>query len=287
MNNRSLLFTLVVASIAQALLFDLSMLFGWAWGMQRVILWIALALDVVFVLDFLLRFYGAVLRTEAFSYLFHGRGWIDVLASVVPLMLASGPIALSVLGENALPLSATGLGYILFAAGFLRYLRVVKLFDAVAYPKSPMAHRHMSGTITGASAVVVLLGAIGFVLVMLVAEPLGLAALRSPAMYGLAGLAVGIAALLLYLILLPSLTRRFSRAVVDPIHLMEQGLSRKGYNVQVQIPAAYAQDEVFRLAMLYNETVLPVKDTIDTVGQTGIADFGSGSRPSAQKAQGE
>lgn len=280
MNNRPLLFALVILSLAQAALFDLSMLLDWEWQRVSLLLWVALALDIVFVLDFLLHVYFSVLRSEGREYLFRRRGWIDFLASVVPLSLASGPIAMTMVSGDPFTTPTTLLGYVVSAVALLRYLRVVKLFYAVGYPKSPMAHRHVAAAVSSSVTIVVLVAAAVSVAGMLLGQDVGISGMRSATARGFSGLIVGATALIMYLVLMPSITARFAKTVVDPIHLMEQGLSRKGYNLEVRVPEHYADDEVFRLATLYNETVLPVKDTIDSVGKTGISDFGPGERSS-------
>ena len=52
----------------------------------------------------------------------------------------------------------------------------------------------------------------------------------------------------------------FAITVTDPIHVMKRGLEDPSYNLEVKIPANYASDDVFRLASLYNEEYLPLKD---------------------------
>jgi hypothetical protein len=52
----------------------------------------------------------------------------------------------------------------------------------------------------------------------------------------------------------------FAITVSDPIHVMRRGMSEPGYNLAVRIPEAYFGDDVFRLADLYNENYLPLKD---------------------------
>jgi hypothetical protein len=52
----------------------------------------------------------------------------------------------------------------------------------------------------------------------------------------------------------------FAMTVTDPIHVMEKGFEDPTYNLEVKIPPNYASDDVFRLASLYNEEYLPLKD---------------------------
>ncbi len=52
----------------------------------------------------------------------------------------------------------------------------------------------------------------------------------------------------------------FALTVSDPIHVMRRGLEEVDYNLEVKVPEKYASDDVFRLAALYNEKFLTLKD---------------------------
>lgn len=52
----------------------------------------------------------------------------------------------------------------------------------------------------------------------------------------------------------------FALTVSDPVHIMTRGMNEKGYNLEVKVPPLYKEDEVYRLAKLYNEVYLPLKD---------------------------
>jgi hypothetical protein len=53
---------------------------------------------------------------------------------------------------------------------------------------------------------------------------------------------------------------RFALGITDPIHVMRRGMEESGYNLEVKIPPARAEDDVFKLAALYNGVFLPLKD---------------------------
>ena len=52
----------------------------------------------------------------------------------------------------------------------------------------------------------------------------------------------------------------FAITVSDPIHIMRRGFAEPGYNLEVVIPETYADDEVFQLAVYYNQEYLPLKE---------------------------
>jgi hypothetical protein len=53
---------------------------------------------------------------------------------------------------------------------------------------------------------------------------------------------------------------RFAMNISDPIHVMRRGMEEGGYNLQVKIPPTHAEEDVFKLAALYNGVFLPLKD---------------------------
>ncbi len=65
----------------------------------------------------------------------------------------------------------------------------------------------------------------------------------------------------------------FAITVTDPLHIIERGMSEKGYNLEVKIPSAYAADDVFRVAKLYNEVFLPMKDKFSTGEEKPLLDI--------------
>ncbi len=54
----------------------------------------------------------------------------------------------------------------------------------------------------------------------------------------------------------------FALTVSDPVHVMRRGFAETGYNLEVEIPARYRNDDVYRLAALYNREYLPLKERI-------------------------
>ncbi|WP_455382944.1 ion transporter [Salinispira pacifica] len=62
----------------------------------------------------------------------------------------------------------------------------------------------------------------------------------------------------------------FALTVSDPVHVMRRGLSEGAYNLEVRVPDRYQEDDVFRLARLYNEQYLPLKDRTSGSGEAGV-----------------
>ena len=66
--------------------------------------------------------------------------------------------------------------------------------------------------------------------------------------------------LALILVLVFVYSPHFALTISDPIHVMRRGMQESNYNLEVKVPAAYRDDEVFRLAHSYNSVFLPMKD---------------------------
>ncbi len=54
-------------------------------------------------------------------------------------------------------------------------------------------------------------------------------------------------------------TRHFAQNVSDIIHILNKGLRKKNYNLQVKVKKQYADEEIFRLVDFYNNAYLPAK----------------------------
>jgi hypothetical protein len=69
-----------------------------------------------------------------------------------------------------------------------------------------------------------------------------------------------VAVVLMVLAMLFMYAPRFALGISDPIHVMKRGMAEQEYNLEVKIPAAQSDDDVFQLAALYNELFLPLKE---------------------------
>jgi hypothetical protein len=65
----------------------------------------------------------------------------------------------------------------------------------------------------------------------------------------------------------------FAMTVTDPIHIMRRGMGEAGYNLEIKIPHRYRTDEVYRLAELYNQVYLPLKDRAGNEQEGGISEL--------------
>ena len=65
----------------------------------------------------------------------------------------------------------------------------------------------------------------------------------------------------------------FAITVSDPIHIMRRGIEDKAYNLEVKIPSQFEEDDVFRLASLYNEVYLPLKDRSSPQGEAASVEM--------------
>jgi hypothetical protein len=118
--------------------------------------------DLFFTIEFLVRFYYALMDRRVGRYLTLERGWIDFLASVPLLMFNSGPFALTLLTGGGVALGLGGILNLLKVikairiARILRFLRIIKIFRKIKNVSSPMAQRHVA-SITAISVTVMVL----------------------------------------------------------------------------------------------------------------------------------
>jgi len=82
----------------------------------------------------------------------------------------------------------------------------------------------------------------------------------------------------------------FALTITDPIHVMKSGMEDKNYNLEVKILKYYREDDIFKLAHLYNEKYLPLKDRTIAQGESDFTeikiediDFGLEQSPENQE----
>ncbi len=65
----------------------------------------------------------------------------------------------------------------------------------------------------------------------------------------------------------------FALTITDPIHIMKRGFQENDYNLEVEIPELYENDDIYKLGVLYNEKYLPLKvrETESNNNQTDLS----------------
>jgi hypothetical protein len=132
---------------------------GWNVDIRNKLLLAGFFFDLFFTIEFLIRFYYALMGRRVGRYLTLERGWIDFLASIPLLMFNSGPFALTLLTGGGIALGLGGILNLLKVikairiARILRFLRIIKIFRKIKNVSSPMAQRHVA-SITAISVTV-------------------------------------------------------------------------------------------------------------------------------------
>ncbi|MFP4509506.1 MAG: ion transporter [Spirochaetaceae bacterium] len=139
----------IVLVILQSFLEDTAEILDWSWSTRRTLLYSALILDAFFSVEFLTRFYFAFVNGNAGHYIKHERGWIDLVASLPLLLLASGPQVAALLAGGA-PVIGAGRTLNLLKvikairiARVLRLLRALKLFRKIKHVDSIVTQKHV------------------------------------------------------------------------------------------------------------------------------------------------
>jgi hypothetical protein len=158
----SVVIAAILLVLVQTFLEDYAVVTGWNVSIRNKLLLAGFFFDLFFTIEFLIRFYYALVERRIGRYLTLERGWIDFLASVPLLMFNSGPFVLTLLTGSGIALGLGGILNLLKVikairiARILRFLRVIKLFRRIKNISSPMAQRHVA-SITAVSVTVVVL----------------------------------------------------------------------------------------------------------------------------------
>ncbi len=164
-----LLFVLVLLVPLQLLLQEGAILFGRPWSERLMLLLLGGALDLVFVVDFVVRLYLSMIRRRGIAYLAKRRGWADFLGSVPVFVFLSGPVLFGILAGGSVPFGSGQLLHPLLTARLLqslyllRLLRLWKLFPPVTPRISDMRRRHI-GRLVGLFLSAVLVAAFALTL---------------------------------------------------------------------------------------------------------------------------
>ena len=144
-----LLFVLVLLVPLQLLLQEGAILFSQPWSIRFMLLLLGGTLDLVFVVDFVVRLYLSMIRRRGIEYLGQGRGWADFLSSVPVFMFLSGPVLFGIFAGGSVPFGSGEFVHPLLTARLLqalyllRLLRIWKLFPPVTVRTSDMRMRHI------------------------------------------------------------------------------------------------------------------------------------------------
>ncbi len=140
----------ILLVIVQTFLEDLLVLAGSSWSVRKVLVFTGFFFDLFFTVEFLVRFYNALVDRKVKYYLIQGRGWIDFAASIPLLLLNSGPAVFTLIMGTAVSFGGAGFLNILKVvkairiARILRLLRVLKIFKQIKYTNSKMAQHHVT-----------------------------------------------------------------------------------------------------------------------------------------------
>ncbi|MFW5710321.1 MAG: ion transporter [Spirochaetota bacterium] len=331
----SLVVFAIVLVLVQTFLEDLALLVGWSWNVRKILIITGFGFDLFFTIEFLIRFFTAASQRRAAEYVFHQKGWIDLLASVPLLLFNSGPLMAAIFIGGGRFSALGGVFNILKVvkairiARILRLLRVLKVFKRIKHTGSLMAQRHVARITSTAVTVTVLTIFLVSLVQPLIQTAPGSAELQNETEtvllenYGeqeTAELAAQLPTLLIikkgehtiysryeneeyrtlfgptdytyrrigeysfFLSIKPQLTDQarqsmvffilivlmvmtflmiysphFALTISDPIHVMRRGFAESGYNLEVEIPRRYRNDDIYRLAALYNREYLPLK----------------------------
>ena len=148
----------IILVIIHTLVEDLAIILDWSKDARTILLFTSFFFDLLFTIEFLIRFSNALAKKQAVKYIIYERGWIDFLAAIPLLILSSGPPLLTyIYGGTVL----VGLGSIyniiklVKAIRIARILRILKIFRNIKYADSKMAQRHVAKIITISVTVIV------------------------------------------------------------------------------------------------------------------------------------
>jgi len=328
--------------LIQTFLEDYSVLAGWSWNFRKILIYSGFGFDLFFSIEFLIRFFSALLNKKGSIYFLEGKGWIDFLASIPLLIFNSGPSFFALITGSGFFFGMGGLLNILKIikviriARILRLLRILKIFRQIKHTGSLMAQRHIAKITT--------LSITTFVFTLLVFSIFsGLIALPSsevkfennqklsiskfienkdntnlseaagnfadyesdlliiknngntifsrfdnpfystvfgPGDYkyfktsefefffdvrelsqiqAISNIMFFLVVVMSVLVFLVYYSPHFAMTISDPIHVMKRGFLEKDYNLEVEIPELYKNDDIYKLGSLYNEIYLPMK----------------------------
>jgi len=338
----SIIVIVIFLVLIQTFLDDYAVLVGWNWNIRKILIYTGFSFDLFFSIEFLTRFFSALVKKRGSFYLTQGKGWIDFLASVPLLLLNSGPAFFALITGSGFFFGMGGLLNILKIikairiARILRLLRILKIFKQIKHTGSRMAQRHVA-KITTLSITTFVFTLLAFSIIsslislpsvednfiqkqktnisnfietaaggdiyaalsgfseyeenLLIIKQNGktlfsrfdnsyyssnygpgdfqyfktseyefffdvreLAQVQST--YNILFFIIVVVSVLVFLIYY---SPHFALTITDPIHIMKRGFLEDDYNLEVEIPGIYKNDDIYKLGSLYNEKYLPLK----------------------------
>lgn len=139
--------------LVQTFLADLLVLVSGPVIIRNVLIITGFFFDLFFTVEFLARFFNALLNRRVKKYFFAEYGWIDLLASVPLLLVSSGPSVYALwmgvvfAGAEGI-LSVLKVVKVVRIARILRILRLLKVFKQIKFIDSKMNQRHTVRIVT-------------------------------------------------------------------------------------------------------------------------------------------
>jgi hypothetical protein len=150
----------IVLVLIQTLAEDILVISGASWTIRRIFIYTGFAFDLFFSLEFLIRSWNALSQGSFRKYFTRENGWVDFVASVPLLILASGPVFFSHMGGAVFAGSGALIGLLKVVkavrmARVLRLLRLLKIFRRIRFADSAMVQRHTVRIITTAASTLI------------------------------------------------------------------------------------------------------------------------------------
>lgn len=152
--------TAIVLVLLQTLAEDILVLYGASWTIRKIFIFSGFAFDLFFSLEFLIRSWNALSKGTFRRYFTLENGWVDLIASVPLLILASGPAFFSIMSGAVFAGSGALIGLLKVVkavrmARVLRLLRLLKIFRRIRFADSVMVQRHTVRIVTTAASTLI------------------------------------------------------------------------------------------------------------------------------------
>ncbi len=149
LNNTITFFIILV--IIQMLLEDIAIICNFSYSTIITLKISSFIFDIIFTLEFIVRFIYSLTKKKTKKYFIYERGWIDLLASLPLLLFVSGPFVLRFLGITIFTINSLKniprllkLIKIIRVAKILRFIRVLKIFGKIKNTKTQTTQRNVN-----------------------------------------------------------------------------------------------------------------------------------------------